>query len=139
MMASLCRAGCHCRALLSPLQCSNIPTCMAPLTMAQLPLHLHIAGNTPWRYCQCLTSTALVAALLATKALRNISCETPTLCLLQGLSLSPTSQQPGATHVHIASDHPEDTAAASKNMMELHELWDEWRSFSERKLKGDQV
>ena len=58
---------------------------------------------------------------------------------LQGLSLSPTSQQPGATHVHIASDHPEDTAAASKNMMELHELWDEWRSFSERKLKGDQV
>ena len=111
----------------------------APLTMAQLPLHLHIAGHTPWRYCQCLISTALVAALLATKALRNISCVTLTLCLLQGLSLSPTSPQPGATHVHIASDHPEDTAAASKNMMELHELWDEWRSFSERKLKGDQV
>ena len=41
--------------------------------------------------------------------------------------------------MHIASDHPEDTAAASKNMMELHELWDEWRSFGERKLKGDQV
>ena len=41
--------------------------------------------------------------------------------------------------MHIASDHPEDTAAASKNLMELHELWDEWRSFGERKLKGDQV
>ena len=80
-----------------------------------------------------------MASPLVSGAFRDVLYVGMTLRLLQGLSLSPTSQQPGATHVHIASDHPEDMAAASKNMMELHELWDEWRSFGERKLKGDQV
>ncbi|CAK0785673.1 hypothetical protein CVIRNUC_008884 [Coccomyxa viridis] len=102
---------------------------------ASMVSHPHLMMAMPPAYAAAYLHSPLSQGQLPWYPQQGASAAFPP----QGLSLSPTSQQPGATHVHIASDHPEDTAAASKNMMELHELWDEWRSFGERKLKGDQA
>ncbi len=59
--------------------------------------------------------------------------------VLQGMNISPQGQQPSAISVNMPPDAPEDPATAAQNLEDMHELWTAWHSFSQRKLKGDQV
>jgi len=41
--------------------------------------------------------------------------------------------------VNMPPDIPEDPEAAAKNLEDMQRVWDEWHSFKERKLRGEQV
>ena len=53
--------------------------------------------------------------------------------------MSPQGQQPSAISINMAPDAPEDAAAAAQNLADMQDLWNEWHSFKQRKLKGDLV
>jgi hypothetical protein len=55
------------------------------------------------------------------------------------MNVSPQGQQPSAISINMAPDAPEDSAAAAQNLADMQDLWNEWHSFNQRKLKGDLV